>query len=405
MDDTETATNSAPPPNPNPLKNEQTLDGDGDVSYPSYFQCCVCLDLLYKPIVLACGHISCFWCVHRAMHGLRASHCAVCRQPYVHFPGICQLLHHLLLKMEPVAYKRREVEVLEEEKRLNVFSPQFENSMITEDSDASEEIQKSTEDLKASKVITSKEPCPPETGPEIGKHKQVSVDDVLCELCKELLFQPSVLNCGHVFCDTCLSDLANGPLLCPACQSPHPGGFPNVCLDLDHFLEEQFPTKYAVRKEKAQLKRVEWRLRESSSSSLQEGKKAEPHDLKDDPLFLEEDLRNVHIGVGCDTCGMYPITGKRYRCKDCKEEIGFDLCETCYNSSSKLPGRFNQRHTPDHEFEVDKSQMLCSILFRSFVDDLQQEGSVIFLPDDHPHDHGDADDDDDADENNNGATE
>ncbi|XP_020251710.1 uncharacterized protein LOC109829053 [Asparagus officinalis] len=83
----------------------------------------------------------------------------------------------------------------------------------------------------------------------------------------------------------------------------------------------------------SRLESVKWRLRESSSSSLQEGKKAEPHDLKDDPLFLEEELRNVHIGVGCDTCGMYPITGKRYRCKDCKEEIGFDLCETCYNSS------------------------------------------------------------------------
>lgn len=97
-------------------------------------------DLLYKPIVLgkdvlldftfsndittisfnllllfaACGHISCFWCVHKAMHGLRASHCPLCRQPYIHFPGICQLLHHLLLKMEPVAYKRRESEVLGE---------------------------------------------------------------------------------------------------------------------------------------------------------------------------------------------------------------------------------------------------------------------------------------------------
>ncbi|ONK78792.1 uncharacterized protein A4U43_C02F22480 [Asparagus officinalis] len=74
--------------------------------------------------------------------------------------------------------------------------------MITKDSGASEEIQKSIEDLKASKVITVKESCPLETGLEIRKHKQVSVDDVLCELCKELLFQPSVLNCGHVFCDT-----------------------------------------------------------------------------------------------------------------------------------------------------------------------------------------------------------
>lgn len=89
------------------------------------------------------------------MHGLQASHCAICRQPYKHFPSICLLLHFLILKLEPVAYKRREMEVLgdylktlqyaslnchicmygilkltlfyilEEEKKDDVYSPQF----------------------------------------------------------------------------------------------------------------------------------------------------------------------------------------------------------------------------------------------------------------------------------------
>ena len=62
----------------------------------------------------ACGHMSCFWCVHKAMHVVRESHCAVCRQPYKHFPSICQLMHHLILKLEPADYKRREKEVLGE---------------------------------------------------------------------------------------------------------------------------------------------------------------------------------------------------------------------------------------------------------------------------------------------------
>ncbi|GAA0140882.1 hypothetical protein LIER_02152 [Lithospermum erythrorhizon] len=48
---------------------------------------------------------------------------------------------------------------------------------------------------------------------------------------------------------------------------------------------------------------------------------------------------------------MYPIVGERYGCKDCKELMGFDLCEGCYDSSCKLPGRFNQQHTEDHQFE------------------------------------------------------
>lgn len=49
---------------------------------------------------------------------------------------------------------------------------------------------------------------------------------------------------------------------------------------------------------------------------------------------------------------MYPIIGDRYRCKDCLERIGFDLCGDCYNTSSKLPGRFNQQHTAEHRFEL-----------------------------------------------------
>lgn len=54
---------------------------------------------------------------------------------------------------------------------------------------------------------------------------------------------------------------------------------------------------------------------------------------------------------------MYPIVGDRYRCKDCVEAIGFDLCGDCYNTRSKLPGRFNQQHTPEHRFEIVKNSI------------------------------------------------
>lgn len=32
---------------------------------------------------------------------------------------------------------------------------------------------------------------------ESGTHEQVSVDDVLCGSCKQMLFRPIILNCGH----------------------------------------------------------------------------------------------------------------------------------------------------------------------------------------------------------------
>lgn len=59
---------------------------------------------------------------------------------------------------------------------------------------------------------------------------------------------------------------------------------------------------------------------------------------------------------------MCPIIGVRYRCKDCVERIGFDLCENCHKSSSKLPGRFNQQHTKDHQFEVIQPSHLRMVL-------------------------------------------
>lgn len=123
--------------------------------------------------------------------------------------------------------------------------------------------------------------------------KQVSIADVQCSTCKQLLFHPVVLNCGHgilfhfnfrrttdsrlyhclstwkvfswlilffsyivsVYCETCIGPV-NEMLTCQVCQSLHPRGFPKVCLEFDHFLEEYFPTEYAMRIEAVQAKQV-----------------------------------------------------------------------------------------------------------------------------------------------------
>ncbi|KAG1361855.1 putative E3 ubiquitin-protein ligase PRT1 [Cocos nucifera] len=128
------------------------------------------------------------------------------------------------------AYKRREKEVLEEEKRLDIYSPQFVDHLISERVHSGE-IERNNDRLKANKNEASKGLTFPENKLENGICKQISMNDVLCFLCKELLHQPVVLNCGHV----------GDPLKCQVCQSLHPGEFPSICLDLDHFLEEQFP--------------------------------------------------------------------------------------------------------------------------------------------------------------------
>lgn len=61
---------------------------------------------------------------------------------------------------------------------------------------------------------------------------------------------------------------------------------------------------------------------------------------------------------------MCPIIGERYRCKDCKEKSGYDLCGDCHKTGSKLPGRFNQKHTPEHQLELVKPAINRDVIYR-----------------------------------------
>ncbi|XP_043706784.1 E3 ubiquitin-protein ligase PRT1-like [Telopea speciosissima] len=331
-----------------------------------------CRDLLYKPIVLACGHISCFWCVHLAMNGWKESHCPICRHPYNNFPSICLMLHFLLLKMYPVAYKRREKQVLEEEKKTGDFSPQiddhFSRTQINKElyllSYPSHSSTSSQTDVYSDSFSTTISGNTSEWDTETTKKlageeneqnrtatcKQVLVSDLLCAACKKLLFRPVVLNCGHVYCESCVATLGVELLRCQVCQSIHPKGLPKVCLELDHFLEGQFPKEYEPRKEAVHS----CQSGSASAPATLDGKQGVQSSFSPRNLFSwwRENGPKVHVGFGCDSCGMLPIIGERYGCKDCVERIGFDLCGECYNTCSKLPGRFNQQHTPEHKFEL-----------------------------------------------------
>lgn len=351
----------------NELKDEQ------QEIYESFI-CCVCLDLLYKPIVLSCGHVSCFWCVHKSMNSSSESHCPICRHSYYHFPTICQMLHFLLLKTYPAAYKRREKQTLEEEEKEDCFSPQFicdhpensptsttinqtSNSCSTESFESIEQAGSSNhngDEGIISEYSSERKPqiigTPSVDGKRLpqNEHNQkpkILVADLMCPMCKQMLIHPVGLNCGHVYCETCITDLPHEVLICQVCQSPHPGGFPKVCLALDQFLEEQFPEEYTQRRDAIQLSQIKVHPETASSCSLSKDD-GEKIALGSNPRLL------VHTGAGCDFCGMYPIIGDRYRCVDCTEIIGFDLCGDCYKNRSKRPGRFNQKHTPDHKLEL-----------------------------------------------------
>ncbi|PIN11554.1 hypothetical protein CDL12_15837 [Handroanthus impetiginosus] len=316
------------------------------------------------------------------------SRCPVCRHPYNHFPRICSLLHFLLLKLYPSAYKRRERQVAEEEKESGHASPQFEERLPESNCNEMLDVRDASSPLSGSVDVefsstsghnslvqdfskislpyrdnntalamtlsyrdTDEANCMVKHAETKGTLKQVLVTDLQCAVCKQLLFRPVVLNCGHVHCEACTSTQQDSVCKCPVCQCPHPSGFPNVCLVLEDFLEKHFPEEYSARKRSS----APSQKATPSESSMKKREQASQCSSKLTKAFLSGRSGHgpeVHPWVGCDYCGMYPIIGKRYKCTDCFEKMGFDLCEGCYNSSSKLPGRFNQQHTEEHRFTV-----------------------------------------------------
>lgn len=116
-----------------------------------------------------------------------------------------------------------------------------------------------------------------------------SEEDCECALCHELMVQPVVLPCSHVFCRHCLAECLRGPARrCPLCRRLlHATSVEDlaVCSLLSSFLEEKFPEEYQKRCEIAKECPVE--LRPSS----------ETQEL---PLFVLDamlPLQRLHLNV------------------------------------------------------------------------------------------------------------
>ncbi|PHT86500.1 hypothetical protein T459_08606 [Capsicum annuum] len=88
-----------------------------------------------------------------------------------------------------------------------------------------------------------------------ASEKQVLMRYLLYGICKQLLCRPVVLNYCHVYCENCVINPSDKLCRCAFCQLEHPNGYPNICLILAYYLEEQFPELYAS-KEKASAYRV-----------------------------------------------------------------------------------------------------------------------------------------------------
>ncbi|GAQ81526.1 Zinc finger ZZ-type domain containing protein [Klebsormidium nitens] len=331
------------------------------------FECVICKDLVYKPVVNACGHaFFCFWCAHESMGaGFQNSACPMCRSTFSHMPRVCELAHSYLTKVWPTEYAARAAEVEEEEKQRNMFSPEpiglpqtagkrrqvdalFRNGggQVESAGATHAEVQATS---AASKGSCGEEPAQADTtqatstemvreGSDENRVEEFTAGDCECLLCNKLLFQPVVLSCGHAYCFLCLEErFPVGRVVCAYCQKAHLEDEVTVCGQLQEVIQGAFPaeTHQRIRQERARLGNRTGLLKRVAQQDEQP----------------EEPKGFVHFGIECDACGVYPIVGERYQCQDCEEEIGFDLCGRCHAAREQpMLGSylFQQKHLPSH---------------------------------------------------------
>lgn len=67
--------------------------------------------------------------------------------------------------------------------------------------------------------------------------------DFICIVCRDILVEPGLFDCGHSLCEICFYSLQQAE--CPTCREPL--GYFTLQIGLRNFLQSQFPVAYARR--------------------------------------------------------------------------------------------------------------------------------------------------------------
>lgn len=147
-----------------------------------------------------------------------------------------------------------------------------------------------------------------------------------CKVSRELAYEPCVLYSGTIISKYTIP--TNGFVKDPdrLCACALHGQIPEKCDVLEMAIRDMLPQEYSQRAKEAPLAKA----------------------TRCVPL-LRDPQTYVHIGMGCDGCGMLPIFGTAWYDSACLERVGFHLCDACYRLGFHrrvLTGRFGQDHLP-----------------------------------------------------------
>ena len=348
------------------------------------WHCPVCRDMLCKPVVNACGHVFCFWCVHRAMDGLGTSHCPLCRADYTHLAAPCTALSEHLARTFPAEYAKRLRENLDEEE-ANAYgnSPDIPASVVlggdARDDDDDDDDATPLEGRPLFDALEGRSPTPSPDASTFECCYSHDADVVSkAEPGPHAAWEPVVLLCGCVACKGCHARRSDGAR-CPRCRRRVVRDDPEVCILMHEVIQR---SAFAEEAREGAARRAEEaregaaRLAEEKLWSFRSGSRSTSSADEEQPPAprlgnlpgrgrVVNPLTFTHLGVGCDVCGVYPIRGRRYHCKDCPREQGggFDMCQACYElddadvageidiGGAVIRGRFNQTHRPGHQMQ------------------------------------------------------
>jgi len=94
-----------------------------------------------------------------------------------------------------------------------------------------------------------------------GQQGEKIMDDLVCPVCFELLYDPLTLTCGHSLCCPCLADwyLASRVKNCPECRQNW-YGTPKVNIKLRDITEELYPDQAAARSQELQTHKMKMKM-------------------------------------------------------------------------------------------------------------------------------------------------
>eukprot|EP01015_Nassula_variabilis_P018117 TRINITY_DN2931_c0_g1_i1.p3 TRINITY_DN2931_c0_g1~~TRINITY_DN2931_c0_g1_i1.p3 ORF type:complete len:114 (+),score=21.14 TRINITY_DN2931_c0_g1_i1:64-405(+) len=73
--------------------------------------------------------------------------------------------------------------------------------------------------------------------PQINTNPQIE-PDLECNICCELLYKPSTINCGHSFCKECLIRSLQQKPVCPMCRTP--------CFVQENYIKENITLRNLI---------------------------------------------------------------------------------------------------------------------------------------------------------------